>query len=165
MRSLALLLPVAATLSACTAPDGEYPSLLPRPIESQGMAEPDRPAPVAPPDPALDAQATAALAGIDAARSEFASAAQAAEASIAVARGLPEGSEPWLNAHKALARLGLRRSAVLDTLQDLEEVAIARGKQGLPPYPAIDAAIASLTVVATEQDARITALEAALAGR
>lgn len=163
MRSPLLPLLPALALAACAQADGDYPSLLPRAIEEQSVAEPERPVAVATPDAALDARIAETLAGLDEAERGFVAAAQAAEAQIAVARGLPEGSEPWLDAQKALGVLGSRRSPVLSLLAELEEMAIARGKQGLPPYPALDAAVARVSALSAAQAARAAGLEAAFA--
>ena len=161
----ALPLLAAALIGGCTeAGDSRYPSLLPRAIESQSLAEPVRPAPVAAPDPALDARIAEMVARLDRANAGFVSAAQAAEATIAVARGVPEGSEAWLEAQAALTRVDAERMPVNAVLADLEDLAIARGTAGQPPYPALDAAMARADALAGEQAARVMGLEAALAG-
>jgi hypothetical protein len=162
MRSLPLLIAVA--LVGCTQSSTRYPSLLPRPIESQSLAEPERPAPVATPDPALDARIAEVTASLEAGNQRFTSAAQEAEAKVAVARGVPEGSEAWLDAQAALATLGALRAPTLTALADLERTVIERGQAGQPPYPALEAAVAAADAMATAQGDRINALEAALAG-
>ena len=161
----ALPLFAATLIGGCTeAGDSRYPSLLPRPIESQSLAEPVRPAPVVVPDPALDARIAEILARLDQANASFVSAAQATEATIAVSRGVPEGSEAWLEAQAALTRVDAERMPVNAALADLEELGIARAGAGLPPYPALEAAMARADALAGEQAARVTGLEAALAG-
>jgi hypothetical protein len=141
---------------------GRYPSLLPRPIESQSLAEPERPVPVAEPDAALDARIAEVTKGLDAAAKSFATAAQNAEALVAVARGLPEGSEPWLDAQAALSEAEAQRGPVSIVLADLERLALDRGEAGKPPYPALDAALARAVTMANEQAARIATLDTAL---
>jgi hypothetical protein len=164
MRSLPLLMLVA--LAGCTPNATRYPSLLPRPIESQSLAEPAaRPAPVATPDAALDARIAEIGTTIDVAAKGFASAAQEAEARVAVARGLSEGAPAWLDAQTALARLAGFREPAVSALADLERLQIERGAAGQPPYPALEAAITRTDTLTNEQNARIAALEAALAGR
>ncbi|MES2444195.1 MAG: hypothetical protein V4574_15310 [Pseudomonadota bacterium] len=165
VRPALIALILAAGLTGCTANDNRYPSLLPRAIESQSLAEPERPAPVAAPDAALDARIAALVATLDKASKDFTAAAQDAEARIAVARGLPEGSEGWLDAQAALSAVGAAGGPVATTLAALEEIAIERGQAGLPPYPALDAAVARAGALAEAQSARSATLEAALASR
>lgn len=162
MRPL-LFLPAIA-LAGCAQTPASYPSLLPRAIEDQSLAEPERPEPVVAPDPALDARIAALVAQADAAGARFAAAAQDAEAKIAVARGLAPGSEAWLTAQAALSALAEHRSATIAALAGLEELAIARGVEGLPAYPALRTAIDAVAARSGEQEQRVTALEAALAG-
>lgn len=161
MRALAFPL-VALAVTGCVDVDSKYPSLLPRPIESQSTAEPVRPVPVATPDPALDARIAEVTAALDKAQREFAASSQEAEAKIAVARGLPEGSDPWLDAQSALTVLAAARGTASEALVDLERLAIERGQEGKPPYPALDAAIARATTLIDEQAARSLLLEGAL---
>jgi hypothetical protein len=161
--SLFAALPLLVLASCAPGPDN-YPSLLPRPIEGQSLAEPERPVPVATADPALDTRIAEARAALQAGNQRFTAAAQEAEAKVAVARGVAEGSEAWLDAQTALSRLESLRAPTLTTLADLERTAIARGEAGQPPYPALDAAVTAAEVMATTQGDRIGALEAALAG-
>ena len=162
MRSLVPILAVA--LAGCTQSATRYPSLLPRAAESQSLDEPVRPMPVATPDAALDARIAELIATLDATASTFNASAQVAEARVAVARGLPEGSTPWLDAQTALADLATLRGPILTVGADLETLAIERGAAGLPPYPALDAAVKRANALADAQQDRMGALEAALAG-
>jgi len=162
MRSLAPILVLA--LAGCTDSATKYPSLLPRAAESQSLAEPVRPVPVATPDAALDAKIAGLLATLDSTSAAFNASAQNAEARIAVARGLTEGSPGWLDAQAALADLATLRGPILTTLADLEELAIERGAAGDPPYPALEDAVKRADALATTQQDRMGALEAALAG-
>jgi hypothetical protein len=166
MRSplLAALPALGLALAGCTQSPNAYPSLLPRPIESQSLAEPQRPAAVAARDAALDAKIAEVSAALQTGNQRFATAAQEAEAKVAVARGVPEGSSGWLDAQTALSNLESLRAPTLTILSELEALAIARGQAGQPPYPALDSAIAAGDVIATAQGDRIGALEAALAG-
>ncbi|AQR73172.1 hypothetical protein [Sphingomonas sp. LM7] len=166
MRSplLAALPILVAALGGCTQSPDAYPSLLPRPIESQSLAEPDRPAPVVAPDPALDKRIAEAGAALTAGNQRFIKAAQEAEAKVAVARGVREGSDAWLDAQTALSTLESLRAPILASVSELEDLAIARGQAGQPPYPALDSAITAGNAIATAQGDRIGALEAALAG-
>jgi hypothetical protein len=161
MRALAFPL-VALAVTGCVDVDSKYPSLLPRPIESQSTAEPVRPVPVATPDPALDSRIAALVGSLDKAQRDFTAASQDAEAKIAVARGLPEGSDPWLDAQSALTALGAARGTTSEALVDLERLAMDRAQEGKPPYPALDAAIARATALNDDQAARVRLLEGAL---
>ena len=162
MRRPALLTLVA--LAGCTETPNRYPSLLPRPIESQSTAEPDRPVPQATPDATLDSRIAAITAALDEGNRRFAAAAQDAEAKVAVARGVAEGSERWLDAHTALSGLESLRTPTLDVLADLDRLVLERGQADQPPYPALVEASERAQRFATEQGDRIAALEAALAG-
>ena len=162
MRRLVCLLTIG--LSACADPTGSFPSLLPRAVEHQSLAEPERPAVVATPDAALDAKIAEVSAGLDNAEKRFNAAAQEAEAKVAVARGLAPGSERWLDAQVALSTLDALRAPVATIQTDLEEMIIARGASGQPPYPALQTASERAGAVGAAQTKRISALEAALTG-
>jgi hypothetical protein len=151
-------------LAGCTQSPDAYPSLLPRPIESQSFVEPERPAVVAAPDAALDARIAKATAGLQTGSQRFATAAQVAEAKVAVARGVAEGSDAWLEAQTAISDLETLRAPTLAMLAALETMAGERGQAGQPAYPALDSAVAAANAMATAQGDRIHALEAALAG-
>lgn len=153
-------------LAACT--EGtikQYPSLLPRAIETQSLEEPERVAQPVGPDAALDTELASFTATLDKAAADFTAAANDAEAKIAVARGLAEGSEPWLDAQVALSNLDAVRAPATTIASDLESLAIARGAEGQPPYPALTAMIARAEALSAEQSAKIRMLEGALAAR
>lgn len=154
-------LPLLA-LAACTTSDKQYPSLLPRPIETQSMAEPASADPVAKPDATLDSKIAEIVATLNRSAGDFTASAQKAEAAVAVARGMAQGTDPWLNAQTALAELGSKRAPLLAAQSELDELAIERGKAGQPPYPSLDAAVARADTLANAQAARIASLEAAL---
>ncbi|MBX3593849.1 hypothetical protein [Sphingomonas sp.] len=163
MRMLPLLA-LGPVLAGCTVTDAAYPSLLPRPIESVSDAEPVRPDPVVAPDATLDSRIAAHRADADAAAEAFRSQAITAEAKVAVARGVAAGSESWIAAQSALADLGATRARTVEIVTALEEIAIARAQAGEPSYPALDAAIAEIGKRASDQAARVAALDTALAG-
>jgi hypothetical protein len=162
MRHVPALL-LLATLTACTADDKRYPSLLPRPIESQSMAEPERPPVAAAPDPALDKRIAEITGTLDAATRDFATAAQNAEALIAVARGVPVGSEAWLDAQAALSAAEAKQAPAASAVADLDRLSIDRGAGGKAPYPALDAAVERADAILQQQVARLASLDAALA--
>ncbi len=159
-----ILLLSLAGLSACTQSTGRYPSLLPRPIESTSLAEPERPTPVATPDAALDKRIAEIRATLAEGIRAFNAGAQDAEAKIAVSRGLAPGSEPWLQAQVAMGQLGELRRPSVSALSELEEMATQRGVDGLIPYPALDAAVTEAEQAADSQQAKIDSLDAALGG-
>jgi hypothetical protein len=163
MSLIALLLVTGA--AGCTDTGGKYPSLLPREIEKQSLAEPERPVAIATPDAALDKQIADLDAEVDKASTDFTAAAQSAEARIAVARGLPQGSDGWLDAQAALSEVEAAQAPLASTLADLQRLAIDRGTAGLPPYPALDTAIAKAGALTDAQAARHAALEAAAGGQ
>ncbi|WHU03862.1 hypothetical protein [Sphingomonas sp. NIBR02145] len=158
-----LLLSLTA-LAGCTESTGRFPSLLPRPIESTSLAEPDRPVAMAAPDAALDKRIAEIRGTLAEGIKAFTAGAQDAEAKIAVSRGLPQGSEAWLQAQVAMGSLAELRRPAVSVLSELEELATQRGVDGLPPYPALDAAVAEADQAATQQQNRIDSLEAALGG-
>ncbi len=156
------ILPALLALTACTAPRGDYPSLLPRPIESISLAEPSRPTPVATPDAALDRRiATLDTALRDAMRG-FDTAVDRARPAIRAAGRAAEGSEAWLGAQVALAQLDVARTAIDGPVADLERLAIDRAAAGQPPYPALDAAVARANAATTAQRATIASLSGTL---
>ncbi|KQM41243.1 hypothetical protein [Sphingomonas sp. Leaf10] len=148
----------AALLSACAAPRGDYPSLLPRPIEKISLAEPVHPVPVSKPEPALDGKIAAATTAASAATRSFDAAVARARPLVRAAAGKAEGSEPWLNAQVALAELDVARTAIDTPLADLERLGIDRAAAGSPPYPALDAALARATDAANAQRTAIATL-------
>jgi len=79
-----------------------------------------------------------------------------------VARGLPQGSDGWLDAQAALSDVDAALGPVASTLADLDQLAAQRGLAGLPPYPALDAAIAKAGAIADAEAARKASLEASL---
>ncbi|WP_109806550.1 hypothetical protein [Sphingosinithalassobacter portus] len=159
-----LSLAACAALTGCTDSTDRYPSLLPREIENQSLAEPDVPAPMATPDPALDAQITAEKARISETAAAFATAAADAEAKIAVAVGTAPGSAAWLSAQEALGKIDSLHGATLDIAVRLDSLAIQRGVDGKPPYPSLDEAVAQAGAESDRQQARIDSLERGFTG-
>jgi len=152
----------AALLSACVAPAGDYPSLLPRPIEKISLAEPVRPVPVATPDAALDARIAALSRDVTGAKAAFDAAATRVRKTVGAAADSSEGSERWLGGQVALAELDVARTAIDVPLAELERLAIDRAAAGAPPYPALDAALAKANADAAAQRTIIATLGAQL---
>jgi hypothetical protein len=150
-------------LGACAQPAlSPYPSLLPRPIESRSDAEPIVAAPVAEPDPALDAQIATTLAAVEKSTRAFATAAARATSAATAARGAAVGSDRWLDAQTALADLDVFRADSSALVTGLDDAQIARAVDGKPPYPALESARAAAKAALEAQTARITALQATL---
>ncbi len=158
---LASIAVLALILSGCAPARGDFPSLLPRPIEDRSdavaVAEPVEVAP----DPTLDTRITALASDLDQADRAFADAAAAA-ARLAAAAG-PAGSDSWLAVQVALAEVDTLRTPVVAIVSQLEQLAIDRGIAGLPPYPALDSAIAAARARNEAQIERVQAIEATLA--
>ncbi|MBX9813704.1 MAG: hypothetical protein K2X76_03295 [Sphingomonas sp.] len=157
IRALFLLL----LLAGC-AGRRDYPSLLPRAIETRDDAEPVRPAPVAAPDSALDAQIAEARAALARSAASFASYLERAAALVARAKSGPAGSEAWLDAQAALADLDVLRAESSARTSDLELLTIERAATNAPAYPALDAAYAEARAQLKDQVERTTALAAQL---
>lgn len=160
---LAAALP-ALLLAGCAASDpGTYPSLAPRAAEGRGFSEPPAPppAPVAR-DTALEAQVAATDKDRLEAAAAFDRAATRAESAARAARGAAAGSEPWLTAQTLLAELDSLRSAHADSLNTLEDLAVARAQALQPDYPALDEALERARAAAAAQTRRIDSIAQAL---
>ncbi|MBX9883304.1 MAG: hypothetical protein K2X73_15230 [Sphingomonas sp.] len=153
VRALLLLL----LLAGC-AGRRDYPSLLPRTIETRNDAEPVRPAAIAQPDSALDAKIAEARAALERSAKSFTPYAERATGLVARAKEAPAGSEAWLDAQAALADLDILRAESSARTSDLELLTIERAAAVAPPYPALDAAYAEAKAQLEAQEARITAL-------
>ncbi|MEN3748320.1 hypothetical protein TPR58_14180 [Sphingomonas sp. HF-S3] len=153
---------LALALAGCSDTGRTYPSLLPRPIEGVGIAEPKRTVPVAETDAALDKRISELVGTLEAQQRAFSTLAGETEAKVAVASGLPRGSDRWLDAQTALTQLSGTRGSVTDTLLALEGLASERGMAGKVPYPALDAAVGRASQVDAQQAARLRSLESAL---
>lgn len=158
----ALILPLL--LAGCAASVPNAPSLLPRPAEKVASTEPEAPAPVATPDPALDAQIVKLGAVVDEKIRAFVAAADTAAPKIALGGQAAQGSDAWLDAQSQIAELGQARAEADAAMADLEALAIARASEGKPPYPALDARIAAAQVEVTKAAERHELLKAAVPG-
>lgn len=139
---------------ACTPIEGDYPTLLPRPIERVGIDEPviAVPMPVVA-DPALDATIATLAARSVASEAEFQSGLATARRSASVAGAA--GTESWVIAQLAVSAIDTARGASVVTLADLEAISISRAGAGNPPYPALERA-------RTEAEARVMAQTGAI---
>jgi hypothetical protein len=156
---LALLLSAGCSQSRVD----DYPSLLPRPIEKRGFAEPEPKAPpVVRPDPALDTAIAKQRAALSAAAAAFGTQAERAERLASRARGAAAGSESWIAAQVALAELDTLRGATAGALADIERLAIDRAAKGEPPYPALEVLLADARRQNEGEVARIGGIEASM---
>jgi hypothetical protein len=133
---------LALCLSGCASATPGVPSLLPRAIETRSDAEPMVAAGPVADDAALDAQIAEKRRAFDAARAMFEKTADAVQPRVERAVGAAEGSERWIAAQTALGELGQARAGSDAALAELEALAVARASAGLPPYPALEAAVA-----------------------
>lgn len=154
----------AILLAGCAAAGDDFPSLQPRAIERRSDAEPTTVTPVAAPDAGLNATLAAAEGKLAAARAAFDTTDRASARRIAAAKGRAVGSDAWLDAQVALAELDEHRSRVLDQLADLEQAAVARAADGLPPYPALDAVHAAAEAELAREAGIVAARKAAVPG-
>lgn len=164
MKRLIVLAGLAGGLLAgCSENRAQFPSLLPRAIETRDDAEPVHiPAPPAA-DPALDARLADAARALAATRADFATRLARAQALAGAAGGAAAGSEPWLDAQGALADLDVVRADMSVTVADLERLAIDRAASGAPPYPALEEARQRADAALAETLAAIAAINARLA--
>lgn len=160
MRRLALFaLPMLAASCAAPADDG-YPSLLPRPIERRGFAEPETPPPpVADRDPALELEIDRERGALGQAWTAFEARAAEAERLAARAGNAAPGSEAWIAAQVALADLDTLRSGTAGTLADIERLAIDRASEGKPAYPALESLLADARAQNAGEVERIARIE------
>jgi choline dehydrogenase-like flavoprotein len=126
-------------LAGCAVSPVDAPSLLPRPIENVSFDEPEAKPVTIVPDPALDATIEEARQTLAAAASAFAEAVATVGPLVDAAEGTGIGSDAWLDAQVALARLDDARATSLATLSELDRLAIERGAAGKPAYPALEA--------------------------
>jgi len=159
-------LPLAciALLSGCAGrTTAHYPSLLPRPIESTSLAEPEpAPAAISTPDAPTDAKLATVKTILAETESAFAPAADRAQQAAAAAKGEPAGSERWITAQTALAELDGYRATTSAALTDIEDLAIARATAGQPDYPGIETLRAAAEAQLKTETARIAAIQAML---
>jgi hypothetical protein len=151
-------------LAACASGGGDYPSLAPRPIERRPDIVPERPAPVATPDAALDATLAEIDKNLTAAADAFAPTADRTRALVAAATKAGVGSDAWLDAQTALAELDGDRAQSTAALTRLDELAIARARALQPAYPALEALHDRGEAQVADESATIAGLQKQLPG-
>ncbi len=164
IRPVAVLL--LLSLAAC-GDRGQYPSLALRPIEQRSVdpaVEPDRPAAVIPPDPAIIAQIAKLQTDVATAKAEFdkdlalngATARRGAEA--------PRGSEAWIVGQTALSTIerthGMIQTAVA-AIGD-EQLAFAQKPVAVEEVTKLEALAAEADAIEKAQAAVIRPLVEAL---
>jgi hypothetical protein len=162
-------LPLAALLAALAlpgcVPQGEFPSLAPRPAErDRSMEPPVREAVQAPTDLALRLRVSELERQAARGQSDFEGAYAGAEAAVRSAG--PAESDSWVDAQQAISRLEAARTETMRALTELDRLAISRADMPTSDadFAAIEAAIAAAERLAADQQARIEALRARLPG-
>ena len=149
----AIILLVASSVAGCAADLRRYPSLAPRAAEQQSFAEPVVAAAVVTPDPVLEARLAKQGADLDRLAAGFTTAAAAARRSATAAARQPVGSDAWLSAQAALARVDDWRAQAGALAAEVEENASARAAALQPAYPALDA-LAARAAAETDSEAQ-----------
>lgn len=126
MKHALILAPIFATcLSACSAPDGEFPSLNKRPFETQKPVEDIDKQPLLISE-TLPKSISAKLASLqsrhEAAANAYAKLLPAARQSAQTAAGLKAGSENWVSAHVKLSRLDKARADSVSALAEIDKM-------------------------------------------
>ena len=152
----------ASLLGGCAGGEGDYPSLLPRPIEQTAAVPPiEEAAPAAAADPAIDARVAALTADLDKGERAFAEAEGTARS--AVSRSGAVGSEGWLSAQQAISALESARNDVGSALAELDAMRLeASQRSALVDTTRLDAAWVRADALATKQRETISSLSAAL---
>lgn len=150
-------------IAGCTAP-ASYPSLLPRPAESQSLEEPTATTPEASkPDPAVDAKIAESTRLLAERSGAFEAASSRAERLVTIARNAAAGSEAWLNAHVALAEMDELRSSTADIAVTLDDLARERALSLASDYPPLTQAAEQARAAVKAQAERISSLQGRLA--
>jgi hypothetical protein len=156
MKALPILL---AALAAGCVSQGPFPSLAPRPAESEDWTEePVRAAPAVADDPALRARLATLLDEARAGAREFDADFGPAERAAAPAGG--EGSDSWIEAQQAISRLEAAQARTGEALADLHQLRLEREGQptSAADLAAFDAAIAAAEAIAARHQQRIDRL-------
>jgi hypothetical protein len=159
-------LPLLAVLAlaACTAPNGDFPSLAPRPVEQRSDAEPVQPpAAAVPADSALTAQLAKILADARKGEADFAAALPAAERAVSAARGASPASEAWIAAQTQLSGLDATRAPTASAMTEIDSLYVSladRASKDATMGGVADAATAQTEVegLYNRQVERLTAL-------
>jgi hypothetical protein len=116
-----VLAPALTLIATGCAGDPSFPSLAPRPVEDESLAEPTLPAP--PPGTPGDVAAAEYAPAVEKARAadtRFRATLAETRAAITAGRGAATGSDAWLAAQTALSRVEAAREPVATVLADLD---------------------------------------------
>jgi len=133
------LLTLPALLAGC-APEGNFPSLMPRPIERESDAPPTA-APAVADDPQLAAQLQSLLSQARQGQQAFEQALPAAQSAVDRAGRPP--SDSWVIAQEALSGLEAAREPTVSAADAINKLANQRTDKGAATSAADQAAIAS----------------------
>ncbi len=126
---IATLISVTAILSACAAPQGEFPSLLRRPYETNAPITAPLPSETAGPamlSPELSAKANAITARHRAAQNAYRELLTPTAAAARDAAGAGVGSEAWVAAQLQVSRLDKARADSKAALAELDRLITAQ---------------------------------------
>ncbi|MVZ98448.1 hypothetical protein EUU23_12165 [Sphingorhabdus sp. IMCC26285] len=149
-----------ALLAACSATEGDFPSLSRRSYEGNGPI-------TAPKSPVMETSSlpVADAAKVDAlhmrhriAQTAFAKALPAVQAQAINAVGSSPGSESWVAAHLQLSRLDKLRSDSVAVMREFDSLISERGKTDTTLVPLLNAAQMVVSEDLTAQNAEITRL-------
>jgi hypothetical protein len=128
-RAITIATLLSLSLSACTSPSGEFPTLMRRPYETQapitGALANIEAASIALPAE-IQAKVDAFSARHRIAASAYANLLPAVTASARLAAGTAFGSEAWVNAHLLVSRLDKARSDSKTALAELDRLITAQ---------------------------------------
>lgn len=116
---------VLISLAGCAGETGQFPSLLPRPVEqrSEAIQTPEPPAP-APADAQLATRLQALLKQARDGEAAFSDALPATQRAVAAARGAAPASERWVEAQRLISILDSTRVPTTSALATLDSLFI-----------------------------------------
>ena len=152
MAARILSIALLAFLAGCM-PQGDFPSLAKRPIESTYNQPPAvRAAEPAASDPAALARVQSALESARNSVAPFAAAIAEARPLVAASQDAPEGSERWIEGQIAASRIDPLLDPATTALADLEqELRKAMTTPGSADREAVEIAIAETSAIVTRQ--------------
>ena len=158
-RRLAFALPL---LTAGCSTGGNFPSLLPRPVEQLSMEEPVRTDPLVASNPAIPARAAALVA--EARRGDGLFARAYGEALSQVRGAGPSGSDSWIEAQAAITRVEAARRITAAAAGDLDALLIAQAPDPISPadHQALLDSREAVLAISAEQERRLDSLKGSL---
>lgn len=154
-------------LIACAGPEGQAPSLSPRPIEGV-LDEPVHAiAPVqSTQNPALAAEIDTLLSQAEAGQSAFAASYPAARQAVSAAAGSAAESESWIIAQISISALDSARSATVQALGSLDGILAEQAVAGAPSETErLQAARERVSALYAAQNAQYDPLNAMISSR